>query len=92
MRIEGYAIVSDDGMLGTPQESRRDAMRQGALYWARVRRVFTESTLEQGFVARMLSAKRCPTRAQAVFARHGTQHDRDLIGNFVDFIHDDEPS
>jgi tRNA(Arg) A34 adenosine deaminase TadA len=29
------------------------AMCQGALYWARVRRVFTESTLEQGFVPRL---------------------------------------
>ena len=28
-------------------------MCQGALYWARVRRVFTESTLEQGFVPRL---------------------------------------
>jgi guanine deaminase len=29
------------------------AMCQGALYWARVRRVFTESMLEQGFVPRL---------------------------------------
>ena len=29
------------------------AMCQGALYWARVRRVFTESTLEQGFVPKL---------------------------------------
>lgn len=29
------------------------AMCQGALYWARVRRVFTENTLEQGFVPRL---------------------------------------
>jgi pyrimidine deaminase RibD-like protein len=29
------------------------AMCQGALYWARVRRVFTESTLEQGFAPRL---------------------------------------
>jgi tRNA(Arg) A34 adenosine deaminase TadA len=29
------------------------AMCQGALYWARVRRVFTQSTLEQGFVPRL---------------------------------------
>jgi tRNA(Arg) A34 adenosine deaminase TadA len=29
------------------------AMCQGALYWARVRRVFTESTLEQGIVPRL---------------------------------------
>ena len=29
------------------------AMCQGALYWARVRRVFTESTLEQGFSPRL---------------------------------------
>ena len=29
------------------------AMCQGALYWARIRRVFTESTLEQGFVPRL---------------------------------------
>jgi hypothetical protein len=28
-------------------------MCQGALYWARVRRVFTESTLEQGFVPKL---------------------------------------
>jgi tRNA(Arg) A34 adenosine deaminase TadA len=29
------------------------AMCQGALYWARLRRVFTESTLEQGFVPKL---------------------------------------
>ena len=29
------------------------AMCQGALYWGRVRRVFTESTLEQGFAPRL---------------------------------------
>ena len=29
------------------------AMCQGALYWARVRRVFTESTLEQGFAPKL---------------------------------------
>jgi tRNA(Arg) A34 adenosine deaminase TadA len=29
------------------------AMCQGALYWGRVRRVFTESTLEQGIVPRL---------------------------------------
>ena len=29
------------------------AMCQGALYWARVRRVFTEGTLEQGFAPKM---------------------------------------
>jgi tRNA(Arg) A34 adenosine deaminase TadA len=29
------------------------AMCQGALYWARVRRVFTESTLEQGIAPRL---------------------------------------
>jgi deoxycytidylate deaminase len=29
------------------------AMCQGALYWARIRRVFTESTLEQGFVPKL---------------------------------------
>ena len=29
------------------------AMCHGALYWGRVRRVFTESTLEQGFVPRL---------------------------------------
>jgi tRNA(Arg) A34 adenosine deaminase TadA len=28
-------------------------MCQGALYWARVRRVFTESTLEQGFAPKL---------------------------------------
>ena len=29
------------------------AMCQGALYWGRVRRVFTESTLEQGFAPKL---------------------------------------
>ena len=29
------------------------AMCQGALYWARVRRVFTESTVEQGFAPKL---------------------------------------
>jgi pyrimidine deaminase RibD-like protein len=29
------------------------AMCQGALYWARVRRVFTEGTLEQGFTPKL---------------------------------------
>jgi guanine deaminase len=29
------------------------AMCQGALYWARVRRVFTESTMEQGFAPKL---------------------------------------
>jgi tRNA(Arg) A34 adenosine deaminase TadA len=29
------------------------AMCLGTLYWARVRRVFTESTLEQGFVPKL---------------------------------------
>ncbi|HKS64932.1 MAG TPA: nucleoside deaminase [Xanthobacteraceae bacterium] len=29
------------------------AMCQGALYWGRVRRVYTESTLEQGFAPRL---------------------------------------
>jgi tRNA(Arg) A34 adenosine deaminase TadA len=29
------------------------AMCQGALYWARVRRVFTETTLEQGFAPKL---------------------------------------
>ena len=29
------------------------AMCQGALYWGRVRRVFTESTVEQGFAPRL---------------------------------------
>jgi deoxycytidylate deaminase len=29
------------------------AMCQGALYWARVRRVFTESTLEQRFLPKL---------------------------------------
>ena len=58
---ELLAVRDAAGRLGTRDLSQCDvystatpcAMCQGALYWGRVRRVYTESTLEQGFAPRL---------------------------------------